>query len=75
MGSCTSGTRNVRPGDKSIRQTVTTNENHFSNPQVRARIFSKKDSKAPQLNLEKNSLRNKRITNLHSTLATQQSDL
>lgn len=75
MGSCTSGTKNIRPANKSSRQTVTTNENHFSNPQVRARIFSKKDSKAPRLHLEINSLRNRRIMNLPSTLSTQQNDL
>lgn len=74
MGSCTSGQRNSRAGAKSIRETVITNGNHFSNPHIRAKIFSNKDSKAPKLNLEINSLRNRRIMNVQSSLTTQNSD-
>lgn len=74
MGSCTSGNRNARAGAKSIRETVITNGDHFSNPHIRAKIFSNKDSKAPKLNLEINTLRNKRIMNIQSNLTTQHTD-
>ena len=73
MGSCSSKQSNIRPSYKINRETVMPNDNSFTNPQIRAKIFSAKDSKAPVLILKVNSLWNKR-KNASSNLATQMSE-
>lgn len=75
MGSCATKHRDEDIKSKVLRPTAviihTKQKNtNFTDPNIRYKIFSKKDSHAPILHLENNKLRNMRISQVSSNLPT-----
>ena len=75
MGSCTAKSLRSGNDNKSCQvaegKTSRYDNDHFSNPEVRAKIFKVKDSKTPVLKIETNLLRIRRLSTKNEILPSE----